>query len=700
MKTIVSSDEFTISATLGGPVIPLDTASGGAQLITNDYAFDINDNGITANLVFSKKYTQNVDYLSYSVFGETYPDQYGYTVPETQLIAGTNSVGPYSLINYVSGDNPLNAIVEKNGIRLTSSAYTINSILNSITFGASVSVTDTVSVTSYNLTERQYLNTQYDITSKTVANIVNIDNVISPPSAITNVSASSSTGNLITCVSTANFIIGMTIIFKGTQMIGSNILTDGTVYFIDTIAGLTTFTISATPAGPVFNPGNGTGLNVAYLDGSPAVRITTGINHNFVTNNTVMIDGTIGSVQLNNGVFYVHVISSKMFDLYTSPYLPAYAATNSPVLNISSGTGGYAWIDKTFTLITTTATATSSSGNLISATAVSGLVYGTPIIFTGTVFGGIVAGTTYYVRDVNLSTFTVSLTQYGAEAILLSASGSMNVTQWEQNNVDRLWVTVNGYRIPSSSLRLNPDNNVSILTTIQAADTVIITSMIPSETPNQLVYIQNVNKSGVSSVYRANTQTRTWITQPLFNTASIIYLNDITRVTNTITQTSVAPAPDISGVISIGISADKRLISQIIVYDVTTSTTLNPSSYSIVVQDLSPILRITNGVTAGNTLLITIVEGNLIYINGEQIRFSVADLANNTISGLSRGVNGTGTPSYTPEYSEVFGILSQNKLSDIEYYLTWNSYDFNPVLGDPLQISNTAAAVFLNTDIT
>ena len=700
VKTIVSSDEFTISATLGGPVIPLDTATGGAQLITNDYAFDINDNGITANLVFSKKYIQNVDYLSYSVFGETYPDQYGYTVPETQLITGANSVGPYSLINYVSGDNPLNAIVEKNGIRLTSSAYTINSILDTITFGSSILVTDTVSVTSYNLTERQYLNTQYGITSKTVANIVNIDNVISPPSAITNVSASSSTGNLITCVSTANFIIGMAIIFKGTQMIGSNILTDGTVYFIDTIAGLTTFTISATPAGPVFNPGNGTGLNVAYIDGSPAVRITTGINHNFVTNNTVMIDGTTGSVQLNNGVFYVHVISSKMFDLYTSPYLPAYAATNSPVLNISSGAGGYAWLDKTFTLITATATATTSSGNLISATTISGLVYGTPIIFTGTVFGGIVAGTTYYVRDVNLSTFTVSLTQYGAEAILLSGSGSMNVTQWEQDNVDRLWVTINGYRIPSSSLRLNPDNNVSILTTILSTDTVIITSMVPSETPNQLVYVQNVNKSGVSSVYRANTQTRTWITQPLFNTASIIYLNDITRVTNTITQTSVAPAPDVSGVISIGISADKRLISQIIVYDVTTSTTINTNSYSVVVQDLSPILKITSGVTAGNTLLITIVEGNLIYINGEQIRFSIADLANNTISGLSRGVNGTGTPTYTPEYSEVFSVLSQNKLSDIEYYLTWNSYDFNPVLGDPLQISNTAAAVFLNTDIT
>jgi hypothetical protein len=224
--------------------------------------------------------------------------------------------------------------------------------------------------------------------------------------------------------------------------------------------------------------------------------------------------------------------------------------------------------------------------------------------------------------------------------------------------------------------------------------------MIPSETPNQLVYVQNVNKSGVSSVYRANTQTRTWITQPLYNTASIIYLNDITRVTNTIIQTSVAPAPDISGVISIGISADKRLISQIIVYDVTTSTTINPNSYSVVVQDLSPILRITSGVTAGNTLLITIVEGNLIYINGEQIRFSIADLANNTISGLSRGVNGTGTPTYTTEYSEVFGILSQNKLPDADYYLTWNSYDFDTVLGDPLQISNTTVALFLNTDIT
>jgi hypothetical protein len=364
-----------------------------------------------------------------------------------------------------------------------------------------------------------------------------------------------------------------------------------------------------------------------YVGGQPAVRVTTATPHQLPSptadNALIRIDGTQGSIQLNNNSYYVHVINATQFDLYETPYLSGTGDTNYPITNIATYTsGGYAW---------------------------------------------------------EAGTFIVD-------------------SDWEQSNVDRLWVTVNGYRVPSSSLTLNANNDLSILVPITTTDIVIITSMISSATPNQQVYLQNVNKNGTQTVYRANTETRTWLVQPLYYTDETIYVNDINRVTDSIVQNVVAPAA-VGGIISIGLTADRRIISQVIVYNVTTSSYVNPANYEVVIIDISPILQITGGVTAGNNLIITTIEGNLVYINGEQIRFTIVDLDNNTLTGLQRGINGTGEQAYVPTYTEVYGILSNNLLSDVNYNLTWNSYVYNPVAGDPLQISQTTAAYFLNMDM-
>ena len=699
VQSIVSSTAFRVSATIGGPAISLTDYSGSARVINNDYAFGIADNGVSASLVFTDQYDDTVDYLTYTVFGETEPAQYGYTIPETQLIVtdGVNSV--FDLTNYVGGANPDSAVVELDGVRLTNiSDYVINEATNQITMSSVLTIGKTIAITSYNLTSRQYFHTEYGITGNTVSSIVNISNTISSPLATPLVTATTSGTNLITCASNSGFVVGQTILFKGTSF--GTINTSGLVYFVKTIVGLTQFTI-ADETGTVIPVTTGTGAMVAYVGGNPAIRVTTDIANNLAENDIVRIDGTLGSVQLNNNTYYAKIISSVQFDLYSAPYNPAYAVSNYPITSITSYTsGGYAWLDTTFTLVTTACSATTSGSNEITATSTSELVIDTPIIFTGTTFGGIVEGTTYFVREVTTTTkFTISETQFGEEFVLSSDSGTMNATEWEQYNVDRLWVTINGYRVPSSSLRLNPDNNLSILAEITTSDKVIITSMMPSATPNELVYIQNVNKNGDGSVYRANTLTRTWLVAPLVKTDTTIYLRDITRVTNLVVQNVTAPAA-VSGVYSIGVTADKNMISQVIVRNNTTGTTLPTTSYYIQVENLSPVLKITAGVTVGQSLTISILEGNLIYLNGEQIKFSTANLSNNTLSGLQRGTNGTGMQSYMPLYSEVYGLLSGNRLPQVQYNQTWNSYDFNATEGDPLQISNTVAAEFLAVDIS
>ena len=98
-------------------------------------------------------------------------------------------------------------------------------------------------------------------------------------------------------------------------------------------------------------------------------------------------------------------------------------------------------------------------------------------------------------------------------------------------------------------------------------------------------------------------------------------------------------------------------------------------------------------------MTITVLEGNLIFINGEQIKFSQVDLLTNTISGLQRGANGTGAQSVIPIYSEVYGLISNNQLPIANYINTWNSNTYNTAEGDPLQISTTESAIFLRGDI-
>jgi len=797
IKTIYDNNEFTISETVGGSELVLTNATGGATLITNDFAIGIADNGITAALIFANNFNVTEHYISYSLFGQTYPIQYGYTIPQVQIFAGNGSSSLFYLDNYVGDTNTTSAIVEINGIRQTASAYTISAVTNTILFNSPPALDSSIAVTSYNLTERQYFNTQYGVTGSTgstvttitvsntvhsvasfdenspntytfdedspeivlfdqelnyltlgsgttaslllnypiifnsptlggliagvtyyvteilsstdftvstqlgglptvvttdtgtmtgvvngvtVANIVYINNSITPPAATVNVN-STDASDYISCDSTTSLVVDQNIIFKApifaagsfgvgkiyqiTTLIGTTQLqwnttagtvgvvyavgdiftaattgsgtgqallanvggidTTGQVYFIKDILNLTDFTI-ADEFGTLINLTNSSDNIQGYMGGSPAIRVTTGINNNLTENALVRIDGTLGSIQLNNNTYYAKIISSTVFDLYSEPYNPALNAINYPVIFASNYiSGGYVWKDGIFTID----------------------------------------------------------------------------SDFEQVNVDRLWVTINGYRVPSSSLKLNANNNLSILSTIVTGDSIIITSMMPTATPNEEVYLLNVSTTNRAAVYRANVQTRTWLTRSLSYTDQTIYLNDISRITDTVVQNVITPSI-IDGKYNIGLSSNKNVICHLTVYNNTTATEVNSNNYKIIIVDTAPILQISAQVTTGDDLTITSVEGRLLYINGEQIGFGECNLALNTVTKLIRGTNGTGEQNYIPLYTEVFGLIPNNRMSDVLYQSTWNPIPgiYNPVEGDPLQIAYTQGAIFLRTDIS
>ena len=867
------NNAFTISTTLGGADVVLADAVGIALNVTNDYAITIADQGITAKLVFSNQYNQNDDFVVLSIFGETAPAQYGYTVPEVEVFNLTSTGTEFTLTNYVSGDNPDNAIVEYDGKRLVNNAdYTIDPGSNTLNLTFTPIVGKTLAVTSYNLTDRQYLITtfggtfsgsqtvsitgissthsvgSYDENSPntytydedtpdivpfdmvlnyltlpgtedtsvlnvndairftaptiggivpgqvyyiieipnssdfaisetlggeaftltndtgsmlgitnppTVANITAINNTISAPTASTNVNTTTAP-NTITGISTTGFQVDQPITFKDSTGTGfGDISADGTVYYVSYVdVNGTDFEVSETIGGASITVTTDTGSMVAYVGGNPAVTITTGIPHNLNENDIVRIDGVTGSTELDNNIYYAKVITTTQIGLYYSAYDPIISAENEPVTQVSSYTGGgFVWLDKTFTLVTTTVSETTTGTNFITSESTSNLVLETPIIFTGNTFGGIqstviggnfIVGSTYriietgttdwtsigslsndpgtkfvatgigsgtgtataiyYVHSIDSDTeFTISAAQYGDIFNLTNGTGLVNATQWEQDNVDRLWVTVNGYRIPSSALYLNPQNNLSILTIIQPGDVVLITSMIPSATPNQSTYVQTVNKTGIQTIFRANSLTRTWLNYGLQNVDDVIYLEDVSRVTETIIQNELAPAV-IDNTMSIGLEGNRNSISQVIVYNNDTGLTIDPADYSIVIRNVAPTLVIDIDpldpvITVGDSLTVTVILGNLIYINGEQIRFTTVDFVLNTLSGLQRGANGTGEQVYIPKYTEVYSILSSNVLPELYNGFSWNSYNYNLVEGDPLQISETFPATFLNADV-
>ena len=134
------------------------------------------------------------------------------------------------------------------------------------------------------------------------------------------------------------------------------------------------------------------------------------------------------------------------YDVNTQNYGYTYVFSRT-VENFEASSSSQAYIPVVFNLTwtpsTLSTTATSITSNAITLNSVSGLddgVNGTPIVFTGTVFGGIATNTVYYVKLISGSTITLSLTRDGSTISLSNSSGTMTAT----GQTEPLFVTVNG----------------------------------------------------------------------------------------------------------------------------------------------------------------------------------------------------------------------------------------------------------------
>ena len=263
--------------------------------------------------------------------------------------------------------------------------------------------------------------------------------------------------NKLVATTTANLQLYMPVVFSGTTF-GS--ITSGFTYYVASIdANGTDFQVSTTQFGTIWGITTASGnmtlsfpTNTGYLTGS-----TT----NMSVNMPITFSGSIfGGVATATTYYVNNIYDSTTFgissSLVTVGATDTTAGTNvitvsstaslttfNPIIfsgttfgNITAGTTYY--INKilaggtTFTvadsLLTRTTTQTIGVSDLIYVNSTTGFVANAPITFSGTSFGGLVAGTTYYILAINDGvSFTISTTIGGGAVNVSDGKGAMIV---------------------------------------------------------------------------------------------------------------------------------------------------------------------------------------------------------------------------------------------------------------------------------
>ena len=270
------------------------------------------------------------------------------------------------------------------------------------------------------------------------------------------VAVTSTSGNNITTTSTVNGLgiaAGQPVTFSSSS---GNIVA-GIVYYVLTASG-TTMTISQTPSGSTFAVGTGT-TNTANIQGTVQLASTTGLTVGQpVTFSAASIPGTVTATNATGNLITVGntaalvigqaiafsgtltgtgITSGQTYFVLTIPTPGAggtitvsatYGGTVLPVLTNASVSATYSAGGPGY--VTPNATATSSSGNTVTLSSVTGVSVGQPIVFAGTglVGSGIVNSQIYYVLSIVSSNITIGLTQGGSAVTLANASSGTLAT--------------------------------------------------------------------------------------------------------------------------------------------------------------------------------------------------------------------------------------------------------------------------------
>jgi hypothetical protein len=139
------------------------------------------------------------------------------------------------------------------------------------------------------------------------------------------------------------------------------------------------------------------------------------------------------------------------------------------------------FVPQTFNLVftpgTRTFTGTNITSNAITLNSVAGLSLNMPIIFTGSVFGGLAIDQVYYIKTIVGSTITLSLTVGGSTLPLTNSSGSMTMIAQSEPlfvSVNGTLIDTNNYAVTGSTLNVYQSLNAGDILTISGSTFVLI----------------------------------------------------------------------------------------------------------------------------------------------------------------------------------------------------------------------------------
>jgi len=265
------------------------------------------------------------------------------------------------------------------------------------------------------------------------------------PSPITTTATITATStNLITVANSTGFAVGQQIYFTSTVF--GNIV-PSQLYYIASLSG-STITVSLTYGGAA----------VALVNGTGSMNVTVNNAGGLWNNNTYWINSipsgttiTITNSFKSGTPYTITNTVTSMTAAVTAGATVTWPYSNNPMINgsltyndtlttiqgaeiLRANISFLAYEAAAYTLASYggTVTATTSSTNVFTTSSNHNFVVGDPVVFSGTVAGGVVAGTTYYVLTVpNSTTFSVSSTQAGTgtqAALSLTTTSSDSFT--------------------------------------------------------------------------------------------------------------------------------------------------------------------------------------------------------------------------------------------------------------------------------
>jgi hypothetical protein len=440
------------------------TAYANYNVIGPGSGVDLIGNEIRVNSVYQTRivedidgYTGGVGYLSSSNNAQT-GDDTSITIAASDVATEKQYLGMRVFVNSGTGAGQYGTI--SNFDTVSKIATVLKDSFEQVTVVSTDAVTDTFVLDPLADVNSIYINQPIQFVPTIYTTAIN---KVSQNS----LTVGSTTGGIINVMavpSTARLVVGMPVTFSGTTYGG---VTSNYTYYIVAIVddfllqvstefgGAPTLLQTATgsmsinyPAGNSHLYGSVTHMDVnlpIYFTGNVLSSVVSGVT--YYINEIFEVDNefTISSSLITLSATDTTAITNSITVDDTTGVVPITPIKFSGTSfgNIEADTKYYVnhVIDGTHisiaeTVITTTATETLETGNLITVDSTAGFVVGNPVIITGPVFGGIINDQTYYVLYVNNATsFAISATSTPVSITITNTSASIVISTVTYTNV-------------------------------------------------------------------------------------------------------------------------------------------------------------------------------------------------------------------------------------------------------------------------